>query len=666
MCVAAKIHSMETQRNGSIWTLLKVAISFALLVSGLPMASAANYSVSYDANANYVGGVNQAGYTTGSLPATTTIAQGSTISVAAQGNLARAGFTFAGWNTAANGTGTTYAAGSGSFVMGAANVTLYAKWEIPVAARLIGNGGSMVTVVDTNLVTDGSKCTGAGIRGITSDGTHIYFRPSTNLGYICKATPAGLLVSVHAVTGLENMGGDSLALVYGNGCLFIRKDPTTTLNSIWCIPVSASASWSMTSVLLATNTLPQGGTWLYGNFIQFPDGRIGSVGTSTVASSWPGGVGTGAGQCPSGMYCKILRLYSVSGTGTNVTTTYSTDFILADNALSNSTTWPSDDHGIATDGTYLYQVRHARGYKVWALSATGPSYLVFNGDADGLTSTSPACGAATGVTATYCQITYPVDGNAASSYAFANGTYLGRAHGLNKYLIGDYSGSSKFWLSNAAIPPDGPGNPDVVAPSYTSTDTFTVAENIATTFNAATVIVNESSTLTIASGADRLLFDIIRIDTASAYIRFKASPDFEGPTDSGGNNIYNITINATDLAGNIGIRAINISVTNVNESSSTSPPAVSGNVYKGVVTSLTVTVNTPGKVRFFMDGKRISGCLAVSTTGSYPNYTASCSWKPTVTARHSVTATLTPTDNTFSASASQVGTFWVLKRTTLR
>ena len=633
-------------------TLTLIALSSSLVIGMISPAAAANYTITYNANAGQVGAVAQAGITTGSVPVTTSVAQGTVVTVAAQGNLARQGFTFGGWNDRADGTGITYAAGSGTFTLGAGNVNLYALWQVPVAARLIGNGGTIIQVLNSNSVTDGGKCISAGIRGITSDGTHIYFRPSTNLGYICKVTSAGVVVSVHQVTGLENVAEQSIAIVYGNGCLFLRKDASTTFNSIYCIALS---NWSLNSVALNGSTLPAGSFWLYANFIQFPDGRIGSVGTSVASNVWPGGEGTGAGKCPAGMYCKTLRLFNVSGNGANVTTSYSTDFILADSTSS----WPSDDHGIATDGTYLYQIRHASGYKVWALRSDGPSYLVFNGDESG------SCGAATGQSGTQCTITYPING-LSSGGALANSTYFGRAHGLNKYLVGDYDITSKFWLSSAAIPPDGPGNPDVIAPSYTSSDTFTVAENIATSFNAATVIVNESSTLTIASGADRLLFDIIRIDTASAYIRFKASPDFEGPTDSGSNNIYNITINAADLAGNIGIRAININVTNVNESSSTSPPSVSGNVYKGIVTSLTVTVNTPGKVRFFMDGKRIASCLAVSTTGSYPNYTASCSWKPTVTARHTVTATLTPTDNTFSASASQVGTFWVLKRTTLR
>lgn len=635
-----------------------------LVLIGMPIASAANYTVTYDANAGYVGAYAQAGVTTGSLPAPTTIAQGTMVTVAGQGNLARQGFTFAGWNDRQDGTGITYAAGSGTFTLGASNVTLWAKWQVPLAARLIGNGGNIIAVTDPNTVANGSKCLSAGIRGITSDGTYIYFRPSTNLGFICKVLPSGTVVSVHDVTGLSSIGADSIAIVYGNGCLFIRKDANSTFNSIYCIPITASSTWSMTSISLATNPLLAGSGWLTGNFIQFPDGRIGAVSGSTAAASWAGGAGTGVGQCPTSTFCKTLRLYNITGTGASVTTTYSTDFILSD-PTNTGAAFPTDDHGIATDGTYLYQVGHLRGYKVWALSGSGPSYLVFNADGSG-SGTTPTCAASSGTSGTFCQITYPVDGLSSTSNKLINSTYLGRAHGLGKYLLGDYDGLSKFWLSDPATPPPGPGNPDITPPSFTNSDTFTVSENISTTINSATITVNDSATLVLESSVDGLLFNIVIGDTATAYIRFKVSPDYEGPTDVGTNNIYNFTITTTDAVGNSASRTFAIIVTNLNESSTVSPPVVAGNVYKGIVISLTVTVNAPGKVRFFMDGKRIAGCLSVSTSGSYPNYSAACSWKPSVTARHSVTATLTPSDNTFSTSTSAVGTFWVLKRTNVR
>ena len=53
---------------------------------------------------------------------------GTTVTAAANtGSLANTGYTFSGWNTQANGSGTAYAPG-GTFAMGGGNVTLYAQW----------------------------------------------------------------------------------------------------------------------------------------------------------------------------------------------------------------------------------------------------------------------------------------------------------------------------------------------------------------------------------------------------------------------------------------------------------------------------------------------------------------------------------------------------------
>src|SRR5208282_2326701 len=77
------------------------------------------YTVTYSANGATVGAVpvDSGKYTTG---ATVTV-------LANTGNLVNTGYTFAGWNAAANGSGTSYAPG-GTFAMGSANVTLYAQW----------------------------------------------------------------------------------------------------------------------------------------------------------------------------------------------------------------------------------------------------------------------------------------------------------------------------------------------------------------------------------------------------------------------------------------------------------------------------------------------------------------------------------------------------------
>jgi uncharacterized repeat protein (TIGR02543 family) len=79
-----------------------------------------SYTVTYDAN----------GATGGTVPGSQSYNYGSTVTVSGNtGSLVRTGFVFGGWNTAANGTGSNYAAGTDTFSMGAANVTLYAKWD---------------------------------------------------------------------------------------------------------------------------------------------------------------------------------------------------------------------------------------------------------------------------------------------------------------------------------------------------------------------------------------------------------------------------------------------------------------------------------------------------------------------------------------------------------
>ena len=86
------------------------------------------YTVSYDAN----GG-------TGSAPSTQ-VGQYLTSVTAAANALTRSGWSFVGWNTAANATGVQYAPG-GAVLIGAANIALYAEWERNVNALIFDSLG---------------------------------------------------------------------------------------------------------------------------------------------------------------------------------------------------------------------------------------------------------------------------------------------------------------------------------------------------------------------------------------------------------------------------------------------------------------------------------------------------------------------------------------------
>lgn len=62
------------------------------------------------------------------------------------------------------------------------------------------------------------------------------------------------------------------------------------------------------------------------------------------------------------------------------------------------------------------------------------------------------------------------------------------------------------------------------------------------------------------TGIDAALFNV----SAAGAVNFKTPPNFEAPTDAGGNNVYDITVNASDGALSAS-RAVAITVTNVDE-----------------------------------------------------------------------------------------------------
>jgi uncharacterized repeat protein (TIGR02543 family) len=77
------------------------------------------YTMTYNAN----------GATSGSVPANGSFVSGGAATTVStnSGTLSRTGYSFSGWNSSADGTGTSYAAGSGTYSSNA-NITLYAKW----------------------------------------------------------------------------------------------------------------------------------------------------------------------------------------------------------------------------------------------------------------------------------------------------------------------------------------------------------------------------------------------------------------------------------------------------------------------------------------------------------------------------------------------------------
>lgn len=110
---------------------------------------AIDYTITYDGNGNSSGSTpsNQIGSYNNSITLQTNT-----------NNLAKTGYTFSGWNTKADGSGSTYAAGGSYTIKG--NITFYAKWvpSLPYSSiKFDRNGASIGDIVFANRMTVSSE-----------------------------------------------------------------------------------------------------------------------------------------------------------------------------------------------------------------------------------------------------------------------------------------------------------------------------------------------------------------------------------------------------------------------------------------------------------------------------------------------------------------------------
>ncbi len=126
---------------------LSLLILGVLLITGCWLISTPTYTVTYDGN----------GHTGGSVPTDSTVyKENDTVTVLDKGDLIKTGYTFAGWNTQADGSGTDHAVGS-TFIMGSSDVTLYAQWATNTYTVTFNSQGG--SAVDSQTVEHGGKVT---------------------------------------------------------------------------------------------------------------------------------------------------------------------------------------------------------------------------------------------------------------------------------------------------------------------------------------------------------------------------------------------------------------------------------------------------------------------------------------------------------------------------
>lgn len=107
---------------------------------------------------------------------------------------------------------------------------------------------------------------------------------------------------------------------------------------------------------------------------------------------------------------------------------------------------------------------------------------------------------------------------------------------------------------------------DATAPTITSAASTTVAENAALAWS---IITDENATVVIG-GTDAAQFELASNPSSTTRVlrwSSNGTRDFEIPADSGGNNVYNITLTPTDAVGNVGsAQNFTVTVTDFTES----------------------------------------------------------------------------------------------------
>lgn len=205
--------------------------------------------------------------------------------------------------------------------------------------------------------------------------------------------------------------------------------------------------------------------------------------------------------------------------------------------------------------------------------------------------------------------------------------------------------------------------PTITTNSSAATYAFTHIENSnsATTFQCTDVDSGTSLTWSI-SGIDSLDFTL---GSQNGQLQFSSSPDFEAPRDADTNNTYIFVLSCSD--GTLSdTQTVTVTVTDIVEGALINTPSISGAAYKGTQVTITVISNVTGKIRFFVNGKRIATCKDQLASGTYPNNTATCAWKPSVMGNQIITATISPNSNGFTTSTSSPLQVWVAKRSTRR
>ena len=231
----------STARAGAVThTNSQASATFASDTTLFAVWAAINYSVTYLAN----------GATSGAAPTDATnynIGQSATAK-ANSGALALPGFTFAGWNTLANGLGVTYNSGN-SFEIGSANVQLHAIWLADTYTVIYNTNGATGAAASTSATytTGGTPITLSAIGAMQKLGHTFSGWSTTPTGTVLTGT----FTTLSDVTLYAKWAIDVITITYDKGAAAGAN----------FISFAANSSGNYATRFNVSNTVDTSATW---------------------------------------------------------------------------------------------------------------------------------------------------------------------------------------------------------------------------------------------------------------------------------------------------------------------------------------------------------------------------------------------------------------------
>jgi lysophospholipase L1-like esterase len=153
--------------------------------------------------------------------------------------------------------------------------------------------------------------------------------------------------------------------------------------------------------------------------------------------------------------------------------------------------------------------------------------------------------------------------------------------------------ASDFVVRATPAPPPPPNQPPVITSNGGGDNAaVSVAENSTAVTTVTSTDADGPSRVFGLSGADAARF---AIDQSTGALRFVTAPDFEAPTDAGGDNVYNVTVTVSDGAGGADAQYLAVTVTDVASEPPPPPPNVAPVITSnggGANAAVTVNENT--------------------------------------------------------------------------